>query len=154
MVGVQNAVANASTEKPPTEPTILGRYVAVSEKDGNSPNPNSHIAGNQPEKNKNLGTQGIGGQGSETASRLVDSAKDTSSIANQAGTTELRVACAKGAGENPASQLENVLAEMFATLQHTNGNIGSYYISKYTGGLFNYQKAAQRETYSACAGDY
>lgn len=143
VVGVQNAVANASTEKPPTEPTILGRYVAVAEKDGNSPNPNSHIAGNQPEKNKNLGTQGIGGQGSETASRLVNSAKDNGSIANQAGTTELRVACAKGAGENPASQLENVLAEMFATLQHTNGNIGSYYISKYTGGLFNYQKAAQ-----------
>ena len=73
---------------------------------------------------------------------MKDSAKDTSSIANQAGTTELRVACAKGAGENPASQLKTFLL-MFATLQHTNGNIGSYYISKYTGGLFNYQKAAQ-----------
>ena len=142
VIGVQNAVAGSSKENPATEYQALQRYLTQDAEAGDQPNPASHVGGDQPDKNPNLGSKQIGATADEDESRQVSAISTPASNGNQAGTFSVTVADGKCATD-PGSKIENILGEFFATLQHTNGNIGSYYISKYTGGIFELQSIAQ-----------
>tara|TARA_B100000287_G_scaffold316129_2_gene299727 strand:+ start:11647 stop:14796 length:3150 start_codon:yes stop_codon:yes gene_type:complete len=79
--------------------------------------------------------------GTEGQSDAVSGIRANASEANQSGTFEVSVASAD-CPESPPTAIQNILTEFFATLQHTNGNVGSYYISKYTRGLFELKSIA------------
>ena len=142
VIGVQNAVSGSSKDNPATEYQALQRYLTQDAAAGDQPNPASHATGDQPDKNPNLGSKQIGATGDEDESRQVSAISIPASNANPAGTFSVTVADGKCATD-PGSKIENILGEFFATLQHTNGNIGSYYVSKYTGGIFELQSIAQ-----------
>ena len=101
------------------------------------------VTADQPEKNKNLGVKPIGAMGDEDESRQIDSLKQPYSLSgNQYGDFTVTVADGKCAS-NPATKMDSILAEFFGAVQSTNGNIGSYYVSKYTGELFDIQTIAK-----------
>ena len=143
VVGVMDSgVACASDEAPIAtgkEPIPLTKTVNQDLEKGQSPDPRNHTS---QEQCIDGGTKPLGRLGTKEASDGLNGIRDTASPANQAGTFEITRASVD-CPENPSSQVENVLSEFFATLQHTNGNIGSYYISKYTGGLFEIQSIAK-----------
>ena len=143
VVGVMDSgVACASDEAPIAtgkKAIALTKTVNQDLEKGQSPDPRNHTS---QEQCIDGGTKPLGRLGTKEASDGLNGIRDTASPANQAGTFEITRASVD-CPENPSSQVENVLSEFFATLQHTNGNIGSYYISKYTGGLFEIQSIAK-----------
>jgi len=142
VIGTQGAVANASSKPPETEYGPLQRYISQDPDSGDQPSPTSHVTNDQKEKNKNLGARVHGAVGDDNSTRQTAALTQPFSPGNPAGSFEVTVADGKCA-TNPATKTEIILAELFATLQHTNGNIGSYYISKYTGDLFELQSIAK-----------
>ena len=138
---VDAGVACASEKKPES----LGKYckpfekaVYQDQKNGNNPDPRNHVPQDQCPDG---GSKTLGRFGTETASDGLNGLRDEASPANQAGEFKVRRASVD-CPESPQGSISNILSEFFATLQHTNGNIGSYYISKYTGGLFELQSVA------------
>ena len=142
VVGSQGAVANASTKKPEGRYAPLQRYVSQDKKTGDAPNPAMHVTADQQEKNKNLGTKPLGAHGDEDQNRAVSGLDKPYGPGNPAGEFQVAVADGKCA-TNPASKMDIILAEFFGAVQNTNGNVGSYYISKYTGELFDIQRIAK-----------
>lgn len=143
VIGSTGAVANSSSKKPEDAYGPLQRYISQDKATGDSPNPASHVTADQKEKNKNLGVKPIGALGDEDESRLLDSLKQPYSPGgNPAGDFTVTVADGKCAS-NPATKMDSILAEFFGAVQSSNGNIGSYYVSKYTGELFDVQTIAK-----------
>lgn len=143
VIGSQGAVANASSKKPGTEYGPLQRYISQDKNTGDSPNPALHVSSDQKEKNKNLGVKPVGAMGDDDQSRALEALNaDYSPGGNKAGAFSVAVADGKCAS-NPATKMDTILAEFFGAVQSTSGNVGSYYISKYTGELFDIQRIAK-----------
>nr|BAR31692.1 Tail-associated lysozyme gp5-like protein [uncultured Mediterranean phage uvMED] len=143
VVGSQGAVANASAKRPEAGYAPLQRYISQDSKTGDLPDPTSHVTDDQKEKNKNFGTKPIGAYGDDDVSRKIAGLVEAYSPGgNPQGAVDVAVADGKCA-TNPATKTEIVLAEFFGAVQSTNGNVGSYYISKYTGELFDLQTIAK-----------
>lgn len=143
VVGSQGAVANASAKRPEAGYAPLQRYISQDSKTGDLPDPTSHVTDDQKEKNKNFGTRPIGAYGDDDVNRKIAGLVEAYSPGgNPQGAVDVAVADGKCA-TNPATKTEIVLAEFFGAVQSTNGNIGSYYVSKYTGELFDLQTIAK-----------
>ena len=143
VVGVgQTGIACASEEKPDStgsEVKPLEGTVITNEEEGTIPDPANHV----PSLTDCVdgGTLPLGRLGTEQSSDSGNGLREEASVANPQGTftvTRASVDCP----ENPSSAVENVLAEFFATLQHTNGNIGSYYVSKFSRRVFDLKSVA------------
>ncbi len=134
------AVNPNDTEKPIAGPIPLTRTIVDDPETGNSVNPRV-IAQDSDESGSQTS---VGELGTEQQSDVAGGLLLPASPANPGGTFDTRVASASpGCTTTPAGDIENILAEFFATLQHTNGNIGTYYISKFTGKLFELQSIAK-----------
>jgi len=143
VVGSQGAVANASAKRPEAGYAPLQRYISQDSRTGDLPDPTSHVTDDQKEKNKNFGTKPIGAYGDDDVNRKIAGLVEAYSPGgNPQGAVDVAVADGKCA-TNPATKTEIVLAEFFGAVQSTNGNIGSYYVSKYTGELFDLQTIAK-----------
>ena len=143
VVGVaQTGIPCATDEKPestgekvkPLEGTVITNV-----EEGNIPDPANHV----PSLTDCVdgGTLPLGRLGTDQSNDSGNGIREEASVANPQGTftvTRASVDCP----ENPSSAVENVLAEFFATLQHTNGNIGSYYVSKFNRRVFDLKSVA------------
>ena len=142
LLSASQGVACASDEKPAStgdKVIPLSKVIIQDEDDGTDPDPANHV----PSETKCVdgGTLPLGRLATEFGSDSANGLRDEASIANPQGTFTVRRASVD-CPENPSSAVENILSEFFATLQHTNGNIGSYYISKYSRRLFDLKDVA------------
>tara|TARA_Y100000361_G_scaffold69963_2_gene61818 strand:- start:68405 stop:71659 length:3255 start_codon:yes stop_codon:yes gene_type:complete len=143
VIASTNAVANSSKNKPADTPAPLTRAITVDPEEGNLPNPTAHVRSDQPETNKNLGASALQAMGDEGQARLMEGKNESYSPGgNSGGNAEVRVADGK-CPASPTSEVENILSELFAAVQSSNGQVGSFFVSKYTGQLFDLNNIAQ-----------
>ena len=142
LLSASQGVPCATDEKPAStgdKVIPLVKTVIQDQEDGTDPDPANHVQSET--KCVDGGTLPLGRLATEFGSDSANGLRAEASVANPQGTFTVRRASVD-CPENPSSAVENILSEFFATLQHTNGNIGSYYISKYSRRLFDLKDVA------------
>lgn len=145
IMGSIGAVPNATNDKPKQDPNpgeTCKAFTTFTRKDFNP-------AGDQPgkteaqDKNKNQAGVPPAAGGNATAPNTLLALPCDNSEANPFGNQFCVTLADAQCSEDPSSAFERILSELFLNVQNSNGRIGSYLISKYTGQLFNYVNVAQ-----------
>lgn len=144
IMGSVGATANATKEKPSTDPNPGGCKAFTTYL------PSDHVPGldepnkNAKDKNKNLaGTHTAHGSNAIASEALLARCGERSA-ANPFGTKFCVSLSDGGKCDNSASsKFERILSELMLAVQDSGGQLGSYLINKYTGGLYSYVDQAQ-----------
>lgn len=143
IMGSVGATANATKEKPVTDPNPGGCKAFTTYL------PNDHVPPlDEPnkkasDKNKNLAGTHTAHGSNEIASEALLARCGERSAANPFGTKFCVPLNDGGKCDDAPSNFERILNELMLAVQDSGGQLGSYLINKYTGGLYSYVDQAQ-----------
>lgn len=145
IMGSIGAVPNATNAAPKSDPNPGNTCKAFTTFTRRDYNPSADQASKSEAKDANKNQAGVppAAGGNATAPSSLLALACSNSEANPFG-NQFCVALADATcTEDPSSAFERILSELFLNVQNSDGRIGSYLISKYTGQLFNYVNVAQ-----------
>lgn len=145
IMGSIGAVPNATNDKPKQDPNpgqTCKAFTTFTRKDFN-PAADEPAKSEAKDKNKNKAGVPPAAGGNATAPNTLLALPCDNSEANPFGNKFCVTLADAQCTENPASSFERILSELLLNVQNSNGMIGSYLISKYTGQVFNYVNVAQ-----------
>lgn len=145
IMGSIGAVPNATNNKPAVDPNPGQNCKAFTTFTRRDYNPAADQPAKTEAQNANKNQAGVppAAGGNATAPSSLLALACNNSEANPFG-NQFCVALADATcTEDTASAFERILSELFLNVQDSDGRIGSYLISKYTGQVFNYVNVAQ-----------
>ena len=145
IMGSIGAVPNATNDKPKQDPNpgqTCKAFTTFTRKDFN-PAADEPAKSEAKDKNKNQAGVPPAAGGNATAPNTLLALPCDNSEANPFGNKFCVTLADAQCSEDPSSSFERILSELFLNVQNSDGRIGSYLISKYTGQVFNYVNVAQ-----------
>lgn len=145
IMGSIGAVPNATNDKPKQDPNPGQPCKAFTTFTRRDFNPASDEAAKEEAKDKNKNQAGVppAAGGNATAPNTLLALPCDNSEANPFGNKFCVALADSQCSQDPSSAFERILSELFLNVQNSDGRIGSYLISKYTGQVFNYVNVAQ-----------
>jgi hypothetical protein len=145
IMGSIGAVPNATNNKPAADPNPQKDCKAFTTFTRRDHNPASDQPAKSEAKDANKNQAGVppAAGGNATAPATLLALPCDNSEANPFGNKFCVALADSTCTEDTSSAFERVLSELFLNVQNSDGRVGSYLISKYTGQVFNYVNVAQ-----------